>query len=99
MSAEQEAGQAAAGSMDVDVESSKKGTMDIDAGGNGKKAPRFQVKKVFDLSDASATITFEELTLPTSQQWNSVCLWSWDIVVDNVSCCDGLVPRRRRMLC
>lgn len=40
---------AAGGAMDVDVEASKKGTMDIDSGAgssNGKKAPRFQVKKV-----------------------------------------------------
>lgn len=50
--------------------------MDVDA--PSTKQPRFQVKKV----RACVRRVARGLTLV---QWNAVCLWSWDIVVDNVS--------------
>lgn len=43
--------------------------MDVDTSSEG--TPRFQVKKVCYLR---VVLT----------KWNSVCLWSWDIQVDNV---------------
>ena len=43
--------------------------MDVDTSSEG--TPRFQVKKVGYLR---VVLT----------KWNSVCLWSWDIQVDNV---------------
>jgi hypothetical protein len=53
--------------------------MDVDT----QKPPRFQVRKVGKLADP-VIADLAVLTSSRSMQWNSVCLWSWDIVVDNV---------------
>lgn len=55
--------------MDVDAPAPQPG-----AGGESQNGPRFQVKKVRGRRRGAAL----------TDQWNSVCLWSWDIQVDNV---------------
>lgn len=51
------------------------------------KPQRFQIKKVrwpFATLPLPLSLTFT-LHSSAASQWNAVCLWSWDIVVDNVS--------------